>query len=216
MDEPDSYLRLIVGATGRSDAPEGRSAGSLSQVDPTEISAGRLHLRPFLPRDADEVHRACQDPDIARFTRVPSPYTREHARSWVAEVSAAQWASGEAAPFAVLDATTGALLASVGFVRFLREDAVAEIGYWCAAAARGQGVTSQAVAAVCRWGFATQGLARVEWLAETTNPASRRVAEKAGFQVEGVLRHRLRTRHGQADAWIGGLLAPPSADPGLR
>lgn len=175
-------------------------------MDTIEISAGRLHLRPFEPGDADAVFRACQDPEIQRWTRVPSPYAKKDADTWVEQVTPRQWDSGEGAPFAVLDAASGELLASVGFVRFLRADATAEIGYWCAAAARRRGVTSQAVAAVCRWGFAAQGLARVEWLAEVGNDASRAVAEKTGFTMEGVLRGRLRTKHGQRDAWVAGLL----------
>ena len=42
--------------------------------------------------------------------------------------------------------------------------------------------------AVCRWGFGALGLARVDWFAEVGNAGSRRVAEKAGFTIEGVLR----------------------------
>jgi RimJ/RimL family protein N-acetyltransferase len=175
-------------------------------MEPVEIPAGRLHLRPWVPSDAGAVFRICQDSDIQRWTRVPSPYSREDAVGYVSQLSPAQWESGDGAPFAVLDSTTGDVLASVGFVGFSRQDAMAEIGYWCAAEARGRGITAQAVGAVCRWGFAAQGLARVEWLAEVGNTASRRVAEKAGFTVEGTLRARLTSRTGQADAWVGSLL----------
>ena len=176
-------------------------------MDPVEISAGSLHLRPFSSGDVDAVQRACSDPDVQRWTRVRSPYTRDDAVAWVERVAPAMWETGEGAPFAVLDATTGDLLASVGLVLFVRPDAMAEIGYWCAPEARGRGVTTQAVGAVCRWGFAALGLARVEWLAEVGNTASRRVAEEAGFTVEGVLRGRITGKQGLSDAWVGGLLA---------
>lgn len=178
-------------------------------MDPVEISAGRLHLRPFQPSDADEVLRAVDDL-VERWTRVPSPYTREDAVAYVERAPQA-WADGTAALFAVLDATSGSLLASVGFVRMDPTDRGAEIGYWCAPWARGVGVTAQAVGAVCRWGFTALDLHRVEWLAEVGNFASRRVAEKAGFTVEGVLRGRLRGRQGQADAWVGSLLGTDPA-----
>lgn len=176
-------------------------------MDPVEISAGTLHLRPWEPVDAGAVLRACSDPELQRWTRVPSPYALEHAVAWVEQGSPAQWADDEGAPFAVLDATTGEVLASVGFVRLAARDGLAEIGYWCAPWARGRGVTTQAVQAVCRWGFGALGLGRVDWLAQVGNTASRRVAEKAGFTVEGVLRQRIVGREGRADAWIGGLLA---------
>ena len=45
-----------------------------------------LLLRPWRPDDADAVHRACQDPDIQRWTTVPRPYLREHADAFVAQV----------------------------------------------------------------------------------------------------------------------------------
>ena len=176
-------------------------------MDSVEITAGSLHLRPFGPTHVDAVHRACSDPDVQRWTRVPSPYTRDDAVAFVERIAPGLWERDEGAPFAVLDATTGDLLASVGFVRFQREDALGEIGYWCAPWARGRGVTTQAVGAVCRWGFGALGLARVDWYAEVGNAGSRRVAEKAGFTVEGVLRQRLTGKQGQADAWVGGLLA---------
>ena len=175
-------------------------------MEPVEITAGSLHLRPWEPGDAEQVYEACQDPELQRWTRVPSPYRREDAVSFVEQVSPREWESGKGAPFAVLDATSGRLLASVGFVRLDGRDDVAEIGFWCAASARGRGVTTQAVGAVCRWGFGALGLQRVDWLAEVGNAGSRRVAEKAGFTVEGVLRGRLAARRGRADAWIGGLL----------
>lgn len=179
-----------------------------------EITAGRLHLRPWEPGDAEAVFAACQDPLIQRCTRLPSPYTVDDAREWVGERSPAAWEAGTDASFAVLDATTAGLLGSVGLHRIDVLDGVAEIGYWCAAEARGHGVTTQAVRAVCRWAFGGPyggpfdgaGLARIDWYAKVGNWASRRVAEKVGFVVEGVLRSRLRDGAGRSDAWIAGLL----------
>ena len=50
------------------------------------------------------------------------------------------------------------------------------------------------------------GATRIEWYAEVGNWASRRVAEKAGFAVEGVLRGGLPGRQGRVDAWVGARL----------
>ena len=174
----------------------------------TEITAGRLHLRPWQPADADAVLAICQDPAVQRWTRVPVPYLREHAESYVGEVSPQAWAAGTAAHFAVLDAVSARVLASVSLMDVDERDAVAEVGFWCAADARGRGITAEAVAAVCRWGFAAVGLRRVAWYAEVGNTASRRVAQKCGFRFECVARGRLTARGGgQADAWQAALLA---------
>lgn len=176
-------------------------------VDPAGVSltAGRLHLRPWEPADADAVRAACQDPEVQRWTTVPAPYGRTDAETYVGTHSPAQWRNGTGAPFAVLDATDGALLASVALMSI--GDGLAEIGYWAAPAARGQGVVTEAVGVVCRWGFAARSLQRVTWLAEVGNAPSRRVAEKAGFTVEGTLRSYLPHRGRLVDAWIGALLA---------
>ena len=174
-------------------------------MEPTEISAGRLHLRPWQGSDEDAVYQACQDPDIQRWTRVPVPYRREDARLFVTVTSPQGWDAGTAASFAVLDATTGQLLASVAL--FDIKDGDAEVGYWCVPGARGQGVVSEAVKAICRWGFAELGLARIEWAATVGNQASLAVARKCGFQEEGVARMGLVTRGVRHDGWRAALLA---------
>jgi RimJ/RimL family protein N-acetyltransferase len=174
-------------------------------MEPVEISAGRLHLRPWTPYDEDAVLAACSDPLVQRWTSVPSPYTREDAHRWVTDVAPGMWANGTGAPFAVLDATTGEVLASVGLHAV--EGDQAEVGYWCAPQARGTGVVSEAVGAVCRWGFGALGLDRITWYADTDNFASRAVAEKNGFRVEGV-RRRHALQHGRkVDSWVGSLCA---------
>ena len=62
-----------------------------------------------------------------------------------------------------------------------------EVGFWMAPWARGRGIMTDAVRLVCRWGFADLGLGRIEWWANVGNDASRRVAEKVGFTMEGTV-----------------------------
>ncbi len=177
----------------------------MPKFDPVEITAGRIHLRPWTPADIDDVHAACQDPDIQRWTRIPSPYTRRDAEAYVTEFAPRKWEEGWGAPFAVLDATSGSVLASVSLVE-VTDDGLATVGYWCAPGARGQGVVSQAVGVLGRWAFQTLGVERLEWTAGVGNWASRRVAEKNGFTIEGTLRRGLVLRGVRVDCWIGSLL----------
>jgi RimJ/RimL family protein N-acetyltransferase len=175
-------------------------------VEPPEIIAGGLLLRGWRPDDAEAVHRACQDPDIRRWTTVPSPYRPDHARDFVAKVAPDAWAEGSGAPFAVCDADTGELLASCGLVAIDRAGRWAEIGYWTAPWARGRGVAVRATRAVARWAFEFLNVRRLIWQAEVGNHASRLVALRAGFVVDG--RMRLADPHpqGTSDGWIGSLL----------
>jgi RimJ/RimL family protein N-acetyltransferase len=82
-----------------------------------------------------------------------------------------------------------------------------EVGYWLACEARGHGHASRAVRLICGWGFGSLGLERIDLFAATANAASQRVAERAGFIREAILRSYLRVRDRQLDMVAFGLLA---------
>jgi len=71
----------------------------------------------------------------------------------------------------VFGAATGSLLGAAGLGDIA--DQAAEVGYWLAAGARGRGIASAAVVALCRWGFEELGLQRIGWQALVGNWASR-------------------------------------------
>jgi RimJ/RimL family protein N-acetyltransferase len=182
--------------------------GAQAKSQPEIVDQG-LVLRPWRAEDAEAVHRACQDPMIQRWTRVPSPYLPEHARYFVTEHSGAAWRNGTGAPFAVLDPDTGDLLASCGLVTIDQVLGSAEVGYWTAPWARGRAVATRATRAVSRWAFESLGIRRVVWQAEVGNHASRLVALRAGFRVQGYLRMAEDGR----DGWVGALLPGDRMDP---
>ncbi|WP_030271129.1 GNAT family N-acetyltransferase [Micromonospora globosa] len=175
-------------------------------MEPVEIIEDGLLLRPWRAEDADAVHRACQDPDIQRWTTVPRPYLPEHASEYVTTISATAWAEGTGALFAVCDAGTGELLASFGLVSVDRAREPAEVGYWTAPWARGRGVAVRATRALARWAFDALKLRRLTWQAEIGNHASRLVALRAGFRIEGELRLADPSPGGRPEGWIGSLL----------
>ncbi|MGN9764463.1 GNAT family N-acetyltransferase [Micromonospora sp. SD12] len=186
----------------------------MARVEPVEITEDGLLLRPWRATDADAVHRACQDPDIQRWTTVPRPYLPEHAHRFVTEVATADWATGTGTPFAVCDAATGELLASCGLVSIDTGLRSGEIGYWTAPWARGAGVAVRASRAVARWAFDALKLRRLIWQAEVGNHASRLVALRAGFRVEGRLRLADPAPDGSPAGWIGSLLPGEVPAPG--
>ena len=128
---------------------------------------------------------------------LPNPYTEQAARWFCLEVSAAQLVSGHGL---VLGVELGGRLA--GAIDLKRADWLArtvEIGYWAAPWARGRGATTSALTLLSTWVLADQGFARVEVRAATGNLASQRVAEKAGFRREGVLRNAGYVHSGRVD-----------------
>ena len=77
---------------------------------------------PQLPEDLDALLGACQDPEIQRWTPLPSPYLPEHAELFVA-ACALRWVQGLAS-FAIQNADESAFLGSIGFVGLPEEGVV--------------------------------------------------------------------------------------------
>ena len=146
-----------------------------------------IRLRLLAEADLPAVIEACRDPEIPRWTRVPYDYEEPQAREWL-ELSGNQQAAGEGLGLLVVDADTGELLGSVGLVEVNFDERRAEIGYWLVAAHRGRGVMTKAVRVLSAWAFEALGIERLSISAEPENTASRRVAERAGFTYEGVMR----------------------------
>ncbi len=167
---------------------------------------GDTALRPWRDSDIPALTEACQDPEISRWTRVPMPYRETDARAYMLQRYDAVHA-GVMAPFAIVLAGGERLLGSVSLMRFSWEHARGEVGYWLARDARGQGHATRAVRAICAWGFATLRLERIDLLAATGNRASQRVAERAGFTAEAVLRSHTRGQTERQDMVAYGLLA---------
>jgi RimJ/RimL family protein N-acetyltransferase len=141
--------------------------------------------------------RACSDPLTQRYTSVASPYTPEDARLFVAGGR-----SDSAMPLAVVRAgDRAAVLGAAGLHAVDRERGRAEIGYWTAPWARGEGVATRALALLARWAVdpAGLGLRRVELYAEPDNDVSARVAERVGFARGDLVRGGIALRGRRRD-----------------
>ena len=157
------------------------------------LTDGEIRLRPWDLGDAPAVTAACQDPEIPRWTVVPSKYRERDAREFISG-TAMDLANGRELALAIVDADDR-LLGALGISNFDWNDLKAEIGYWMAADARRRGVGARATRMLAEWALTSLGLERLELLAHPDNVASQRLAERAGFTREGTLR-RYRRRHG--------------------
>ncbi|MEV4706596.1 GNAT family N-acetyltransferase [Actinoplanes sp. NPDC049316] len=184
--------------------PVRRSARTFGTGHP-RLEAGPVTLRRPEERDAAAIAGCHNDPEIARWFGVAHPWTHDDALRYVTVEVPAWWSRGEEAVFAVVGADD-AYQGSVDLRVRGTDPAAGEVGFFVAPAARGRGYATAALTAVCRWGFEALGLERVEWRAEVGNDASRRVAQKAGFTMEGLLRRALVTGGTRRDCWIGSLL----------
>ncbi len=186
--------------------------GAPLQAPDPPLSDGIVSLRAWRPDDAPAVARCCSDELIAYWLdMVPQPYTEADARVYL-EGAAQAWRDGSGAPFAVADAATGEVIGSMGIRLVAPEDGVAEVGYWTSAEARGRGVTTRALVLVSRWALALPQVERLQLRADLQNVASQRVAEKAGFVREGVLRSaHFSPRQGRRLDWVVYSLLPGEA-----
>ena len=123
--------------------------------------------------------------------RRTGPTGERGAARWLASPDRG-WRDGDRLSFAVLEADDagGCVLAgNVGLknreeIGRIGERETAEIGYWTAVAARGRGIAPAAVRAVTDWvfdAFAGASLRQIMLVHDVDNPASCRVAEKAGY-----------------------------------
>lgn len=157
------------------------------------LSDGTITLRPWSEADAPAlVDCVTGDEELAGWLdRLPQPYTLEDARQYIG------WDGEE--KFAITAAADGRVLGSIGLT--WHEPDVAEAGYWLRADARGRGLTTRALVLAAGHAFG-RGAARVQLRADPENVASCRVAEKAGFTREGVLRQaHWNPRLGRRQDW---------------
>jgi RimJ/RimL family protein N-acetyltransferase len=167
------------------------------------LTDGAIALRPWSMQDVPEAVRCCNEEQIRRFiTPVPIPYTEDDA---IAFIGAAQQRLDQGSVTLVIgEGADGALRGSIG----LRTIApgIAQTGYWVAPEARGRGLAGTALVLLSRWALATLPLIRLQLFADVDNPASMRVAERAGFESEGTLRNWYDLRGERRDAVMFSLL----------
>jgi RimJ/RimL family protein N-acetyltransferase len=162
-------------------------------VEPVELVATGLLLRPWRDADATGVLHALREPAIVQWNPGPAGIDLAGALAWVRGRS--DWSTGTQVSFAVTGRPGGELLGSVSLYRIAHGDA--SIGYWTCAGARGRGVASRAVVAVTDWAFGALGLHRIELCHAVPNTASCRVAARAGYPLEGTLRESYRYGDGR-------------------
>lgn len=156
------------------------------------LTDGVVALREWADDDVEAMIAPLNEGEIARWTRVPSPYLHAHAEEFVARMNAAR-RLGEELALAIVSVPGGELLGSMSVRVTSWEHRRGELGYLVFAPARGNGVASRAVRLLAAYSFERLGLCRVGILAAVDNAASQRVAEKAGFTREGVLRSYMDT-----------------------
>jgi ribosomal-protein-serine acetyltransferase len=166
------------------------------------LETERLLMRPFEEDDAEDVLAASRDPEILRWMPWASVQTRQTAIDWC--TTHAHPDPARAVNFAVVGGDR--FVGSIGLGRTDWTDGRVEVGYWIAPWARRKGYAVEATRGVAAYAF-EKGMHRIELVAATDNHASQRVAERAGFTRECVVREAMLIPAGRVDGVLFSLLA---------
>ena len=150
------------------------------------LETKRLTLRAPCIEDAKAVTALANDRRIAENTaRIPHPYKTTDAESFIA---GANKADGEVV--FLIASRDGTVMGACGAVPV--DGQPPELGYWLGAAYWGKGYATEALHALIDFAFDEFDHPALQAGARVTNPASRRVLEKCGFQWTGVGLYRIR------------------------
>jgi len=169
------------------------------------LAAAEIILRRPVPDDVPWITAACSDRELSRYIpMIPYPYSESDARAFI-EHAGRGWAEGTGATFVIAHPASGGL-GTIGLHLYADDAGLGEIGYWLHREARGRGAATVAVRLVSDWAFAELGIRRLNLMTAPENLASQRVAERAGFTREGLLRAWMPTREGRRDSVMFSLL----------
>ena len=155
----------------------------LREASPCVLETERLMLRRPTLADVSAIARLANDRRIAENTRrLPHPYSRDHAIAFVR--GAAE--DNRAAVFLI---ENNFVPIGVAGVNWHAPDAP-ELGYWLGVEHWGQGFGTEAARAVIDFTFEEFDIEQLMSGARVTNPSSRNILEKCGFQWSGVELHR--------------------------
>ncbi|MBF0410905.1 MAG: GNAT family N-acetyltransferase [Candidatus Riflebacteria bacterium] len=139
-------------------------------------------LRGYALADGESLTKYANNPKIAGNLRdgFPYPYTRENALEFISI------AMSKTPPTLLAIANDREVIGGIGLM--VKTDVhrlTAELGYWLGEPFWGMGIVPEAVRAIVNYGFESLGLLRISAEPYSSNPASCRVLEKAGFVFEG-------------------------------
>jgi len=170
-----------------------------------EIETQRLRLRELRDGDADALFALFSDPEVMRYWSRGPWESRDEALAHVARMNNGR-AEVEYYPWAIALPDSNLLIGTASLFELRREHGTGMIGYALSPAQQGQGYALEAVRAMLRFAFQVLDLQRIEIDTDPANAPSRRLLERCGAKLEGLLRRRWMVHGAYADTTLYGLL----------
>src|SRR4051812_36421057 len=146
-----------------------------------------IQLVPFGQQHLSGLQSLVDDPSVRRYTRVPEPVPADFVQAWVDRYERGML-DNTRMNFAIEQASDATFLGLALAPHLDVDERTAELGYILATQARGRGVATEALRQLTAWAFQERQMIRLQLLISVSNDASKRVAERCGYQFEGVLR----------------------------
>ena len=168
---------------------------------PASIESARLLLRPPQSGDGATLHEAIVEslPELRRFLAslpwVAEEQTRESAEVFC-RTADSNFLARRDLPFLMFAKVSGRLIGACGLHRTAWDVPKTAVGYWVRTSEAGKGYVTEAVNHLIAFAFAALEAERIEIVTDAENLASRRVAERCGFALEGILRRERRAPDG--------------------
>jgi RimJ/RimL family protein N-acetyltransferase len=186
------------------EVPRGLGRARLTPPEP-QLADDAIRLEPLTQAHAPEMLALARDADFERFTRVPVGADAPFVMRWIDRYESG-WGDGSRAGFAVRGVEDGAFLGFAAVVDLELDALQGELGYGVVPEARGRGIAGRSLALLTRWCLDELGLERLELRIDPANIGSTKVAERAGYRLEGVLRNTYVKDGVRSDVGVWSLL----------
>jgi ribosomal-protein-alanine N-acetyltransferase len=171
------------------------------------IATPRVLVRPLSAADAAPVDAVFADRLTQRWLPFPAEFGPIDGRSWCTEMAAERRAMGAGDHYAVIRREDDQLVGCVWTKRTDWPARSTEVSFAVAPDARGFGFAAEAVDGLAIELIMRHDFHRIEMRVASGNTSSRRVAEKAGFSYEGLLRNAGHVYSGRVDLQMWSLVA---------
>jgi RimJ/RimL family protein N-acetyltransferase len=168
---------------------------------PSVVETNRLILRHPRAGDGAALHEAVSEslPELRKFLAslpwVAAEQTVESAEIYC-RTAESNFLARRDLPYLLWDKRTQEVVGGAGLHRSDWNTPKSEVGYWCRTSRCGAGIATEAVNALSELAFQKLVVARLELVTDEANSPSRRVADRCGFVLEGILRNERRSPDG--------------------
>ncbi|WP_276540977.1 GNAT family N-acetyltransferase [Salipaludibacillus agaradhaerens] len=159
-------------------------------TDLPTLTTDRLMLRKITEEDAEDMFYYASDEEVSRYVTWDTHPSLKETKAFIDHILI-KYENNELAPWGIVLKETNKLIGTIDFVTWTPAHRVAEIGYALSRKYWGDGIMTEAMKAVVKFGFQSMDLMRIEAKCFDINRGSARVMEKVGMRYEGTMRQAM-------------------------